>query len=137
MIVTFQQLRTRFALITIDPHRFCSLQNYFATLAQRTTPLRQSFANGITLVKSRLGHIEAMACSEASSHFSPRLTECCAIPPMTISTTKYWRRAYVYSVAVSTTKMHFDAQMEMQEWRVAISGRQKGELLLDRIELTS
>ena len=30
----------------------------------------------------------------------------------------------VYSVAVSTTKMHFEAQMEMQEWRVVISGRQ-------------
>jgi hypothetical protein len=31
MVVTFQQLRTRFALITIEPHRFCSLQNDLTT----------------------------------------------------------------------------------------------------------
>jgi len=43
----------------------------------------------------------------------------------TISAVKYGRRAYVHSVAVSTAKVHFEAQMEMQEWRVVILGRQK------------
>ena len=39
---------------------------------------------------------------------------------------KLLRRAYVCSVAISTiTKVHFEAQMEMQEWCVVISGLHK------------
>jgi hypothetical protein len=39
---------------------------------------------------------------------------------------KILRRAYVFSMTISTiTKVHFEAQMEMQEWRVVISGLHK------------
>jgi hypothetical protein len=38
--VTFQQLQARFARITIEPHRFCSLQNYLTTKARQLNVLR-------------------------------------------------------------------------------------------------
>jgi len=40
IVVTFQQLQARFARITIEPHPFCSLQNYLTTKARQLNVLR-------------------------------------------------------------------------------------------------
>jgi hypothetical protein len=69
MVVTFQQLQTRFSLITNERHRFCSIQNYLDTKENQLNAQRPR--DRALRLKSPLcsrhcaGDIEAMACGEA------------------------------------------------------------------------